>query len=60
VLFGLLLWLPFTDSVIATVLALAWYGLAGGALHGTSLGKTTVRRLFTGVIAYRNFEVSSR
>lgn len=32
VLFGLLLWLPFTDSVIATVLALAWYGLAGGPL----------------------------
>lgn len=33
VLFGLLLWLPFTDSVIATVLALAWYGFAGGALN---------------------------
>ena len=32
VLFGLLLWLPFTDSVIATVLTLAWYGFAGGAL----------------------------
>ena len=31
VLFGLLLWLPFTNSVLATVLALAWYGLAGGA-----------------------------
>jgi len=58
VLFGLLLWLPFTDSVIATVLALAWYGLAGGAQH--SQQKKKFVDYSTGVIAYRNFEVSSR
>ena len=29
VLLGLLCWLPFTSSVLATVLALIWYGLAG-------------------------------
>ncbi|CAE7535427.1 unnamed protein product [Symbiodinium pilosum] len=32
VLLGLLAWLPFTSSVPATVLALTWYGLAGGPL----------------------------
>ncbi|CAK9116931.1 unnamed protein product [Durusdinium trenchii] len=32
VLSGLLLWLPFTKSIFATVCALAWYGLAGGPL----------------------------
>ena len=31
VLLGLLCWLPFTSSVMATVLALIWYGLAGRA-----------------------------
>ena len=57
VLFGLLLWLPFTDSVIATVLALAWYGFAGGALLSA---KPQFVDYSTGVIAYRNFEMSSR
>lgn len=39
VLAGLLLWLPFAQSVTATVLALAWYGLAGGPLvtYGSTL-----------------------
>eukprot|EP00438_Fugacium_kawagutii_P012991 Skav230942 [mRNA] locus=scaffold2774:191375:193167:- [translate_table: standard] len=62
VLFGLLLWLPFTDAMLATVLALAWYGLAGGAqvAVGSSLALLVFNRSQGGQCMTMDFQRSTQ